>query len=68
MFKSEFANRIISIVVYLILISFVLFNDSNIGNNPKLLGFAVVLVIGHSLYHLYNIMKLRKSKQNDNTR
>lgn len=61
MFKSEIANRIISLVGFWIIVIFVLFNDSNIVSDPIFWSIVVVF----TAYDLYRILNSLKKNRND---
>lgn len=63
MFKSEITNRIISLIVLLMILTFVLLKDSKIISNPILLLFTAVFVILVISYQIYKISILMKSNR-----
>jgi len=61
MFKSEIANRIISLIGFWIVVIIALFNDNNIENVQIFWGIVIVF----TAFHLYGITNLRKKNRNE---
>ncbi|RDW22109.1 hypothetical protein CWR45_01065 [Oceanobacillus chungangensis] len=61
MFKSEIVNRIISLVVFLIIVFFALFNNNNIVSDP--IFWSIVFVF--TAFHFYGIIYSLKKQRND---
>lgn len=63
-FKSEIANRVISLVVSWSLFVVIVCNDTNISSNITLLTILTVLVVIATVYQIYRIIKVKKRAEN----